>query len=257
MSNDLTQYQSNIDNALNIVKAYTQGVFLKLGAGTSDAVKQGVVKPGEFYITDKDPAKCITLGRMGNDTDNKRKGFLKCVALIARPHALHLKGNTKVDESFDINDPVFQTIKRRYDTKTENTKETGETFSYGFDQILYIPRDQINLDKIEDPEYRAECEERFKDGCFGIYFFSRTAAQHAPVKRKLKVGTQICIKSVLIETKTFSWWSPQELDVINDITVPSDAINKYLEDNSTKFANPGGGTRIVDNPAEGSGVMER
>ena len=204
--------------------------FIRVGQGLSKAVAhpKSKVKNGQFYISNSDPELCVPLGEM-KEINGEVTFEIECVVGPWRAHAMRLVGGKVEAESFDINDPVFKEIMAAADGPGE---PKGTASMYGPDTILYIPPHMIN-------------HEDYPDGCLGIYFFNKTAKDSAPAKHGIEPGTPIRLRSHEVHSAEYSWWVPNDREVITPVPEWAKGFGLTPEQQQ-KYENPGGGQQIEE-----------
>ena len=128
------------------------------------------------------------------------------VPIMYRPHAMLIKNDEIVKETFDLNDPIYNEIQG-----LAATKEKGAL--PGLDFLVWVPAVKS----------------------YAVYFMYKTATRIAPeIKSRMK--QPITLGSKLVEYNGNSWYTPTVTPTTAEIELPTDVeeLNKVID----LFKNP-------------------
>lgn len=183
-----------------------------LFAAGSNAVKKEQIGQGRFGIV-----------RSKDDIEDLTKE-VPVVVLGWRPKALEIDGS-EVSSIFNPKSTEFKRISEKSEIK-------GSGCMFGPEFLLWVPTAVVP--------------------CFTTFFMcSKTARREAPNVKSL-IGKAALLKSVLIETKQYSWFGPIATPYSGQISNMPDL--KEIEDQTNRFKNP---PENVAEKAEDVGDIER
>lgn len=176
--------------------------------------KEDKCKAGDIYIWQgKEPIGITIPGGMQQRPQVRQE--VKILVGHYRPVATRMVDGSVESKSHNWNDPVFQQIRQEAANKVPNAM-------VGFEHLVKVLESDNN---------------KFLGWALAV--FTRTAAQAAPVDEG--IGYTYMFRSRFVETKKFSWWTPQ-LTRTTDAVVNLQEEENYL-DILQKFLEP---TTFVD-----------
>jgi len=189
--------------------------FINLGQGQTRECQETGIKPGRFFLSDKDKTRSIPLGQFQR-YGSKLQCSLDLVYLAWRPKAVLMVDSKPLLESYNPNHPNFAKILNTQEVK-QGQGPKPVAVNTGIECLFFIPEHMCMVDEMVDDSTRgldegaiAQVRARIAGGFIGQYFYARRNSSNTvggPESRGgAKPGTAFNIRSDMQEGKSFTWW---------------------------------------------------
>lgn len=200
--NELAKYNAKVEekSLANLVdNAFIPQ--LRIGDKNSKVVSElGLIKFGQFYVTNLDPKKSRPVGKFDN-TNPEKPGSVDIILGPYRLTALNIRNNSLEAISHDKNSDVFKKIQANIPNSTAT-----DAYMIGLEHLVLLP----DVDQL------------------AVFYWKNKAMQYAPVN--IEPGTPLTLFSnKLVAKKTgFVWFWCME-HTTRDAAVSEEQMQKLLQ----------------------------